>query len=221
MAVGGSAIICTPTLTFASNQLTAVYSGNSNFAGSTSAAIQTNGGDFALGAGNPTYIIVQGEVAPAQVTIESLFGGNGTVTPTCTGLPAYSVCRFLPVFPAVVSGQSQTVAISIYTNVPDNLASNQKPHRTAKGGILVCMLPLGCLLLCMRKRSCLRSLAIFLAAAITLSTLTACGQTELQTFSNLVTPTGTYNVNIVCTGSNGLTTTHSAPVVLTVIASGN
>jgi hypothetical protein len=205
-----------PLLTFASNTLTAVYSGNANFASSTSAAVNTNGGDFAVGSSSAPFTIPQGKTGQAAVTLESLFGGAGTITPSCAGLPANSVCRFLPVFPSLTSGETQTVSIQVFTNTPSNLASNGNSGFRGVS-ILMCGLPLGLGLLLFRKHTLMGRVLMLGIALMLMSGLTGCG-TPLQTFSDLVTPTGTYSITITFQGSAGLTTTHTSTLNLVIVS---
>ena len=206
-------------LSFASNVLTATYNGNANFAASTSAAVQTNGGDFAVGFDSTTITIPQGGIGLVSVTLESLFGGAGTIVESCTGLPANSVCRFTP--DTVTLGTTPVVIqIQVYTNVASTLASNGSQPRssTARGIVLALGLPLGISLLLLRRRTRLRVLALLLLGVSLATGLSGCSGTKsTQTFSGLITPVGTYPLTFTFTGSNGLTTTHSSSATFVVL----
>ena len=149
---GGVASFNSTVLTFANNTITAVYGGNSNFAGSTSAAIASTT-DFAVGSPALTMSVSQGGVGTATTTIASYLGSGGTITPSCTGLPANSVCRFLPVTIGLTSGTTQTVQISVFTNVSSTLASNEGFGMPGLGVFLACVLPLGAACFWRRRRT--------------------------------------------------------------------
>ncbi len=108
----GTASLTTTTLTYSSYSFTAIYSGDANFATSTSAAM-VEGGDYIVTPGGTTVSIVQGSVATASVTLTPLFNYAGTVTAACSNLPANSVCRFAPTSVALSGNAGQTVSILI------------------------------------------------------------------------------------------------------------
>jgi sugar lactone lactonase YvrE len=209
----------TPTLAFASNSFTAVYSGDgANFAGSTS-VMNTPPSDFAIGAATTSFSTSQGGVITANFTISALYGGTGTITPSCTGLPANSLCRFQPLS-FTLGTTPQQVQLLLYTNVNSTLAENREPFHGTDKMLLAFLLPFGGLLTLLRKRSRLQHLVVFMVFGVACFGLTGCnGSTSAGTASaGLTTPTGTSTVNIVFTGSNGITTTHTQPISVTVIA---
>ena len=204
-------------LSYSSNSFTAVYSGNTNFARSSSSVVVPIS-DFLLGYSSSTVSISAGGVGNMSFTVASLYGGSGTVTPSCTGMPSNSSCRFQPET-LTIGATSQTESVLLYTNVLNTLATNKTPS-SVRGIVFAFGLPLGIGLLLARRRAKLGPLAILLIG-LTLSVgFVGCGTGSNASTANagLVTPAGTYNINIVFTGSNGLTTMHSVPVTFTVIA---
>jgi hypothetical protein len=109
-------------LPLGSDSITAVYSGDPNFAGSTSAAAT-------LVVGNPNF---QLSVNPGSVTISGAAPGTanvlltpgpglgfvGPVSLSCSGLPLGSTCTFLPAQPNLDGFTPTTVALTI-TKPPD------------------------------------------------------------------------------------------------------
>jgi hypothetical protein len=105
----------------------------------------------------------------------------------------------------------------VYTNIDPSLASNQTPG-FSKSTVLVCGLPLGCLMLFFFRRRRFTSLLAMLLGLASIVGMSGCGQGSTFAKTNLVTPAGTYNLSLTFTGSAGLTTIHVIPVTLTVIA---
>jgi hypothetical protein len=100
------------------NQITAVYSGDINFIGSTSqsTAIVVAALDFSLSAATPnTQTVNGGGTATYQVVVAPLYGTYpGPVAFTITGLPLGATATFSPSsIPA--NGGQQTVTVSIQT----------------------------------------------------------------------------------------------------------
>jgi sugar lactone lactonase YvrE len=118
------AVYSTTTATAAGTYY-AVYSGDSNFAGSTSTGV-TPSGDFNLTANSTAVSIPQGGNVTAGITVTPYFGYVGTVTPLCSGLPQYALCRYQPVN-AAVNGTpipATITAYSIASNVVTITAAN-------------------------------------------------------------------------------------------------
>ena len=217
-AAGTATISPNPAvLSYSLNSFTAVYSGNVNFAGSTSSVVAPVS-DFILGYSTPAIYTSQGGVGNFSFTVASLYGGMGTVTPSCTNLPANTSCRFQPES-LTVGATTQTESILLYTNVLSTLASNET-RSNGKKVVFACGLPLGLGLLLLRRRMRFATLALVMIGLCLVSGLSGCTATfnASTANSNLVTPAGTTTINVVFTGSGGLTTTHSVPVTLTVVA---
>jgi sugar lactone lactonase YvrE len=205
------------TLSYGTNSFYAVYTpaptnGTTNFTSSTSSTV-TPASDFIVGIPATTASISQGGVATLGYNVAPVFGGTGTVTLSCTGLPANSVCRFAPMS-FTLSGSVQQESVLIYTDVSSTLASNEQPH-PATTVLLVLGLPFGLGLLLIRRRPALSLLGVAIVAMAAVTGVTGCGKNSISN-PNL-TPPGTYSVGIVFTGSNGFTTSHTATVALTVI----
>ena len=134
---GGTASFTTTALSAgATHLLTAVYSGDTNFATSSTTSsihIIVAALDFTLTASAPAAKTVNaGSAAIYQVVVAPTYGAYpGTVTFTATGLPAGAVATFAPSrIPA--NGGQQTVAVTIQTAAttaalqPDPLSSHTR-----------------------------------------------------------------------------------------------
>ena len=214
----GVATYLSTALTFATISFTAVYSGEPNFAGSTSVVVAPSG-DFTIGAPPSSLSISQGGVGTATFAIASIFGGAGTVTPSCSGLPANSVCRFQPLSFAL-GATPQQVSMLIYTNVSSTLASNES-QGIGTGVVMAFGLPLGFGLMLIRRRVKAGRLVLLIAGCTLtcglLGGLTGCNSQTSAGTNAVVTPPGTSTVNVIFTGSNGLAATHTTALSLTVI----
>ena len=91
----GTATFSSSALTANQYSITAIYSGDSNYRGSSSNAGMLDVVDFQIGA-NPSTITVgaPGQSGSATVTITPLDGFNQSLSMTCSGLPADSSCSF-------------------------------------------------------------------------------------------------------------------------------
>jgi len=212
-----TASFTTSTLSFASNSFTAVYSGDANFAGSTSAKIAGTG-DFAIGSSTPSVSIPQGGVIAVNFVVDALYGGTGTIAPTCSGLPANSLCRFEPT--TITLNGNTAVQMEIYTNVNSNLASNSEQRRFGGEEIfLATLLPLGLLAFGRRsRRARITGLLCFALLLVTLP-LSGCGSGSSAATSNenLVTPVGTSTITVTFAGASPLVT-HTTSFTFTVVA---
>lgn len=204
------------SVTFASNSFTAVYGGDANFATSTSVAVQPSP-DFAISSSGMILATAQGGVATAAVTITPLFNMSSSITPSCTNLPAYAICRFLPASIAVSGTAPVGVSVEIYTNVPTNIAAVRTERHNRIAFAMLAPWGLGMLLLAgRRRRSHLRllSLLLFLACGVGASVgLTGCAKS-----SSIIpaTPAGTQSIGVTFTSSGTTTVSHALNFTFTV-----
>jgi hypothetical protein len=110
------ATLTTTQLAGGSNSITAVYSGDANFVGSTSSAatLVVGNPDFKISA-NPGNVTISGSAGSSNLLLTPGPGVGfvGTVTLTCSGLPMGSSCTFLPAQPNLDGFTPLTVALSI------------------------------------------------------------------------------------------------------------
>jgi hypothetical protein len=204
--------------------ITATYSGDSYYTTSTgtaTGAFTTSAPTFTTSLiPTPQSTVVAGQTALYSFNVTQIVY-TGTISFSCTGLPAYSSCVFSP--PTLTAtGCSTTpattpvVALSILTQQatsvnPSALGVSGNGRWTAFGilpGILLALfVGIG------RRKSPLRFGQVWLALALlmTASGLMACGKTGNTTAA---TPSGTYNVTVQATGSDG--TINKTIVPLTV-----
>lgn len=221
----GVATFSTSSLTVGTHSITGVYSGDSNFAGSTSVpfieTINNSTTPLYVLTVNPTTITVtQGNSGTANVTLIPSGGFNQTVTFLCSGLPIYSQCTFNP--PTITpdgSNTPTTIVMTVSTNVAT--ARLDWPHLRRSGAVLA-VFSMGILGLVQvkgrRQRKDVRSkrlgryaswFLLVLCVAVT-TLLASCGGSGN---SRVLTPKGTSTVTIAGSTSTGAQTTSFTLVV--------
>jgi len=207
-----------PQLADGQYTMTASYSGDSNYLTSTSlAASVTKQPDFSVVPfGSTTVAVNPGQPAIFELVVNYTDGFIGSVTFTCTGLPAKSTCTAPPI------SSSNTAVITIATVAPTARAITRGRARlalwvTSLGSGFSAIFLLGST---SRRKHRSRLLpAVLLALAMGLG----CGGGGGAT-TNLVTPTagtpsspgtgaGTYNIIVTAAGG---TISHSTNLVLTI-----
>jgi hypothetical protein len=110
---------CSITFTTAvSRTLTAAFSGDNNFTGSTSAGGNQPVGDFSITATPAAHTIPSGHQALYAISVAPIDGLTGTMTLSCSGAPPNSTCAVSP-SPANLQGApiQSTVTLSANKNV--------------------------------------------------------------------------------------------------------
>ena len=187
-----------------------------NFAGEGLAA--PTAPDFSMTMATGSVAVISGSGGTVGLTITPTGGFAGTISLSCSGLPAHSTCSFSPPsLDALGDNSSLSSTMTILTGVA------AIPARMKSGasllGLWVSLPGLGMLgLLFMpgnlsRKRDWLRLIAFFVLALSLIGLATACGSSHSTPPSNPLTPAGRYSVTL--TASSGATS-HSAVITLVV-----
>lgn len=218
----GTATFSTSSLSVGTHTITAQYSGDTNFAGSTSQPLTetitpSSTLTFVLNVDPSTITVSQGNSGTATVTLTPSGGFNQQVTFLCSGLPIYALCSFSP--PSITPDGSNTpvnVVMTVSTNVKTALLRRPMLHR---GGPLLAdmvaafsvgMLGLMQIKVRSRKRdgraAGLRGATWFLLALCVLGTIciVACGGSS---GGRVLTPKGMSTVTIAGSTSTGAQTT--------------
>ncbi|MGA7832904.1 MAG: Ig-like domain repeat protein [Terracidiphilus sp.] len=124
----GQASFTTSSLTAGSYNITAVYSGDSNFTGSSSpsaVSLLVSGPTITM---TSSSLDITGGGAPVTLTFNSIAGfglgtGPNTVSLACSGLPKYASCSFTPGFVQFITYQgvaypTQQVSLAVVINQP-------------------------------------------------------------------------------------------------------
>jgi sugar lactone lactonase YvrE len=221
--------------------ITGVYSGDSNYAASTSAVVKiTVNPDpqgFTISLSSSSAGTAQGSTATTLAYVTPSNTLNGTLTFSCSNMPANSTCTFgATPSPTEVAGQTltftpvpgpatqQSLMVTLWTNVSASaLAANHtvafpsNPHKnTALAGLIGWPMLLGAFtaVIGFRKRlGNARLLTLLAVVALTGSGIVMTGCTGASVTS-ASTPVGTYTVLLTVTGPNGLVQT--TPITFTV-----
>ena len=242
----GQATLTISSLAIASYSVTAVYSGDPNYATSTSQptmlAITAIPPNFTATASPTTLTVPQGGTVQTILGLAPTGGISGTVTFGCTGLPANTTCTFYPTtvtlatptsastcstMVMVVANSTQFPAtdacttLTIYSNVPPvALQSRLNPIATGRRlSILSAALFVPALLLFVpftRKHKRLPWTLVAIAFVIGFAGLSGCASNPTQTPAKS-TPVGTSTITVTLTGPDGVV--QSVPLTLNVIAS--
>ncbi len=208
----GTATYTTSSLTVATHSITAVYSGDGLFLGSTSTAFSQTVvfATISLSASPTSLTITHGSSGTATITVTPMGAYSGSLSFSCGTLPTYASCAFSPAtltFSASATAQATTLTINTKSTTSAMLRSgegvNGKIDRTQVVAAAF-FLPLGLLGLAARRRgSVLRAGLLMLTIALSLGAigLSGCGGSSTPTVA-----AGTYTVPVVAT-VNGSTTT--------------
>ena len=216
--------------------LTAVYNGDANYAKSTSA-----GTSLAITPDAPSISILlqpaitgtaQGSTAQSLATILPSNTVNGTVSLSCSGMPANSVCTFTPTTLTFVAVPGTPVAqqlqVTLWTDVPPGVIPTaaamaapglfvRSEHTSSLAGLLGWPVLITSLISMLGFRKQLRKSRLLAMLALVglltggSMTLTGCSS---KTTGTALTPTGVYNIKLNVTGPNGVSA--STPITFTV-----
>ncbi len=208
----GIASLATTLPTTGQNSITAQYSGDANYTGSTAAAVIVNVFlDFSFTSAAPAITIASpGGSGTAVLTITGQPGYNGTVSFTamsCSGLPSESTCSFSP---ASVTGSGSTT-LTIATTAAHRASLEGSGWWTTSVGATLA----GVLLLGGASRRRTRSRLFSLIAFAFLITIGGCGGGGSGGGGNNDpgTPVGSSMVTVTATSG---TITHTTTVTLNV-----
>jgi predicted extracellular nuclease len=209
----GVAVFSTTTLAAGSRTITAVYSGDTNYPASTSAAstvVVTPAPvpDFGFTVSNSQLIATQSATSSiTTVNVSMVNGFSQTVSFSCSGLPAASRCVFSPA--TLTASGSSTLTVTIDTGA---LARPSFGNRGLQDGIMAAGLLALPLLMRRKLRAKLRKATTLMALLLLaggLAAISGCGGGG----SAAATPAGSSTVTVTATGG---TVTHTATFTLTV-----
>jgi sugar lactone lactonase YvrE len=202
----GTANYTTTTTTYPSYGFQAVYSGNTNYAGSSSATI-TLKPDFSVIQASSVIGAANGIPTDTTVTLIPYFGYTGTLTYSCTGLPVDAACRFQPQSVILSSGTSQTLTLEFFTGLSSSSVALLHRHDSRELASLACLFAPMLLLGGWRRpfrgvHGKVRLTVLPLVCLIGIGSLAGCSKsTSYPTGS---TPTGTSTVVLTVTDAAGL-----------------
>jgi subtilase family serine protease len=224
---GNMAQLMTTALLAGSDQIVAVYSGDSNYASSTSLAITENvtpGPTFVMSV-NPTVIPVTapGQAGTATLTFtgQNGFSSNGavTITPTCSGMPSETSCSSGTSITIPANG-SAMATITFQTTAPSVMApaTRNRPNfagsKAASGPLaLGCLLCAAMILFSYREKRRRWGVALMFTVFALLAVSVGCGGGGSTSPQNPGTPVGNYTGVSVSVTINGVTQTISGLMI--------
>jgi len=216
----GIASYTTSSLAAGAHIITANYSGDTDFASSTSADVleTVTAADFTLTV-NPTALtIVQGQSGVATFTVTPVGGFNQPIQFTCASLPANATCTFNPTT-VTPNGAPISSTLTITTTAPSS--SFVTPQSSSSLGLVLYLGDFGlggCMLFlslgCRRKRMLRSKLFSAILLALLLSadaSLVGCIRPASKG-----TPIGTDTVTVDASTSISGGTSHSVSLTVTI-----
>lgn len=231
----GSATLITKALTAGQHLIIASYSGDGNFAASSSQSIAVLVGDFTFAAGSSSASVTAGQSTSSinltytgTMDFSSVLYG-ATISLSCSGLPAGATCNFTPaaLSPTDNSNGTTSAAATVTittvgpTLVKASLAAPRKPWGGEIPVTLAGLLALGLPLVRRRRKLFSALLGVIVLFAVT--GLGGCSSGGQYNVTNPGTAAGTDSVIVTATLNGGAyygTLTHSATIALTVTAAG-
>jgi sugar lactone lactonase YvrE len=209
-SIGSSVIAAGIPLTFSTalaggvHQITAHYSGDTNFSASTSAPITVTVGDYNFTATPSTFTIVDGQSATTSITFTPSYGWSGTQSLGCVGLKTGENCSFSPAS-ITSTGSNASLAITLTISTTALHASMQtEPSghdgRQPRMAYLLALLPLAFV---MRRKRWLKNISLCLLVFCFLFAQTGCGSSSPSSTTNPNgTPTGAGTISVSLPGAD-------------------
>jgi hypothetical protein len=208
----------TSALAVGPHTITAQYSGDVTYVGSTSSAVTVTvvaiPPDYQISIPNGSATVAAGQPATYNISATPQGGFAGTISFACTGLPAAANCSFNPAT-LTPNGSAASTTLTIATT-----ARTVASARPVSGGTLAAITGVGFLGIVFmgvpaRRRRSLRWAGMLLLGLAIVFGVASCGGGGSQQIQNNVTgtPAGTFSVTVSATSG---TTTHSSVITLTV-----
>jgi hypothetical protein len=212
--VNGVAVFDTPTLVYSSYTFCSTYEGDGNYLASTSPCV-TEGLDLAIAPTTATTFSVAYQAQyPMTFVLASIEGYSGTLKPSCSGLPANTLCRFDNYSLVVGPGTNAVSNLQLYAGINPGTASVRTGGRSMWLASIFGW-PVGiALLLILRRRGLRKRMPVLLSLVMLLAfSAGLCGCGSGAAYNPIfITPAGTDSITVTYTDVNNF----SRSVVLTV-----
>jgi Bacterial Ig-like domain (group 3)/FG-GAP-like repeat len=214
----GKALVTLTSLASGMHTITAYYQGDDKFIQSGSAAVTQAIMDFSVGANTSTSLTLNaGASGSYGLSVAPMGGFEGTVTISCSGVPALASCAASPSELHVTNGSSASTTITVTTTGPNRAAMprGNSPFKALSFGLVAVALggTLG------RKKRVALLLCVLTLMGLT---MVACGGGgggggNPSTPAASVTPSGTTTLLVTARVTSGnVTVTHDIPLTLTI-----
>ena len=207
----GSASYSTAALSAGSHSITAVFSGDTFFQTSTSAAFTqvVVAPGFTLSAAPTSLTIAKGASGSTVITLTPVGGFTGTINFACGTLPSLASCSFSPASLNVIAGGSGLAStLTVSTNGSTTVAMRHAPEMFPEVVAALLLLPLGFIRRIRRIKSSAWLGCLLLAGVCLAAGISGCGGS-----ANPTTPVGSYTVPVTVTSG---TTTATVSLSITV-----
>lgn len=147
--VGGMASLVTSELSSGTHAITAVYSGEVNYAASSSAPLDVVVAplpDYAFALSNSILSVAPGKTSGLNLVITSQDGFSASVTFSCVGLPPGAACAFDPSNVKVQGGSALTATLSVSVSGSMTTVQPVPSNPRARPSVLSMLLVLGAVL---------------------------------------------------------------------------
>lgn len=199
-----------PNLPDGSNSITAQFTGDVNYAGSTSPPITINvQPGFSLSTSVPSISVIRGSSGKLTLTVTGQTGYNGTVSFTpasCSGLPSESACTFAP--PSITGAGTTTLTVT--TTAPRSAMLKGFGWKTSFGMTFAGLFLIG---IPSKRRRLHRAIALIVFAVLVTAVGCGGGNSSSGQTSDPGTRVGSYAVSVAATSGS---LTHSTTFTLVV-----
>jgi hypothetical protein len=196
---GGAASYSSAALPLGTSTISAVYSGDSNFLGSTSAsqAFSVGTPGVTIIPASATLTVARGATATIGVTVSSTYGFIGTESFACGNASVYLICTFSPTSSALSAYQSVPLTLTINALKGNPFTASVHPDGNRLGKYATVVFA-SLLFVCFggrRRRPRVPGLLMLVGTTVLIGGLTSC-----QTGTSSAPP-GTYAVQLSANGS--------------------
>ncbi len=206
--VAGKAAITVTLQSLGSHTLTAQYSGDSNYVGSSGTVAIGVVAPFAVTSTTTTVSLAPNGISNTPIQVLPGGGFSGSVTMTCSSPVIYVTCSVAPTT-VTVSGGVAGQAVVIITVAPSVSSSGDGPLAPKNLTWLAIVLPLGMIGFARRNRALGKGILLMVMLAV------AAGATSCSSGSSVkLPPTGTQVVTVTATGP-GVVSTVQISVTIT------
>jgi hypothetical protein len=196
----------TVILSGTSATISSTYSGDANYATSSSSKTDVNIGpapNFNLDATPTTWQMQSKQYTTVQLTLTSVKGFTDSFSLGCLGLPKNATCTFSEDQTQLPAGGIRTVSVTVDTGSPLLGGTQARIESYSIRSIVACSIPgffaLGLLGFRTRRLRLIGRLLVLSGVCAMISGLSGCGSIESNG-----TPPGTYNFIVTATGRTGV-----------------
>ncbi len=226
----GHSVLTRSNLASGDHNITAAYSGDANFTASAASAtvLTVSAPDYTISASPSVLTIHRGQTGTSTLTLTAEGGYVGPVAFTCSGLPQYATCTFLPTS-VQLDGSATAHTVQFKLNTAVTVASLTVPPGSGSGSrpilaLLIPFLSLSLISIARRGRNSTTGISRWirprrlhvLMLAIFFLGVAGCGSSSSPTPAGHKVPLGRSTVTVTAAAVGG-SATHSATISMTIV----